>query len=258
MIDDDVLRFTVSLASANSEFEYINAISRVAEKIGFRYFVYSNYKSMAKLDETPSSDVTITNLPTKLVEDYNAQKLIKIDPTMRPILRGADRHVWKIEDLQAESGSPEAKMVASARDLEIDGGAIVSFVQSKLGFAFMSWIADTASGASRADLEGRLSTISLLSELVHFRVAQSFVPKALFDRQGVKKKNLSPRELEVLKWIAKGKTAWEISVILSISRKTVELHGSNAMKKLGANNRTQAVAHALVLGEISSPEFVSW
>ncbi len=56
---------------------------------------------------------------------------------------------------------------------------------------------------------------------------------------------LTPRESEILSWLAEGKTAWEISTILSISSKTVEFHKGNILKKLNAVNTQQAVAVAL-------------
>ncbi len=59
---------------------------------------------------------------------------------------------------------------------------------------------------------------------------------------------LTPRELEVLSWITKGKSAWEISVILNISNRTVEFHNSNILAKFDAVNSQQAVAIALDCG----------
>jgi len=56
---------------------------------------------------------------------------------------------------------------------------------------------------------------------------------------------LTQRELEVLTWVARGKTAWEIAGILSISKRTVDEHAHQAALKLGAANRTQAVAIAI-------------
>jgi DNA-binding CsgD family transcriptional regulator len=58
-------------------------------------------------------------------------------------------------------------------------------------------------------------------------------------------KRLSPREREVLGWVAKGKTAAQIAAILNIKKRTVDEHTSTAMRKLAAANRTQAVAVAL-------------
>ncbi len=61
---------------------------------------------------------------------------------------------------------------------------------------------------------------------------------------------LTPRESEILSWTAAGKTAWEISRILTISQKTVEFHMGNVLKKLDAVNACQAVALGLSSGLI--------
>jgi DNA-binding CsgD family transcriptional regulator len=57
--------------------------------------------------------------------------------------------------------------------------------------------------------------------------------------------SLTPREREVLWWAAQGKSAWEIGEILHIAKRTVDEHTQKATSKLGAVNRTQAVAIAL-------------
>jgi DNA-binding CsgD family transcriptional regulator len=56
---------------------------------------------------------------------------------------------------------------------------------------------------------------------------------------------LTSRELEVLTWVARGKSAWEIGKILQITKRTVDEHVQNAVRKLGAANRTQAAAMAI-------------
>lgn len=55
---------------------------------------------------------------------------------------------------------------------------------------------------------------------------------------------LSHRELEVLRWIANGKSNQEIAVGLVLSLNTVKKHVSSIIDKLGAKNRTQAVLMA--------------
>lgn len=59
------------------------------------------------------------------------------------------------------------------------------------------------------------------------------------------KRSLSPREIEVLTWAARGKSASEIAAILRISKRTVDEHARAAGNKLGALNRTHAVAIAM-------------
>lgn len=53
---------------------------------------------------------------------------------------------------------------------------------------------------------------------------------------------LSPREVEVLGRMAEGDRNRDIGVHLSISEETVKAHIRNIMEKLGAKDRTQAVA----------------
>lgn len=60
--------------------------------------------------------------------------------------------------------------------------------------------------------------------------------------------DLTEREQEVLTLVAKGHTNKEISSHLGISVKTVEVHKSNIMSKLGLKNRADAVRYALSLG----------
>jgi DNA-binding CsgD family transcriptional regulator len=62
---------------------------------------------------------------------------------------------------------------------------------------------------------------------------------------GTGAKTLSRRELEVLTWVARGKSAWEIGEILRIAKRTVDEHVQNIVRKLGAANRTQAAAIAV-------------
>jgi DNA-binding CsgD family transcriptional regulator len=56
---------------------------------------------------------------------------------------------------------------------------------------------------------------------------------------------ISARELDCLKWTAAGKTAWEASVILGITERTVRFHLNMAREKLKCATTTQAVAKAV-------------
>jgi DNA-binding NarL/FixJ family response regulator len=62
--------------------------------------------------------------------------------------------------------------------------------------------------------------------------------------------SLTPREIEVLALVASGNRNREIGARLFISEETVKVHVKHVMEKLGAGDRTQAVAIAIRRGII--------
>jgi DNA-binding NarL/FixJ family response regulator len=62
--------------------------------------------------------------------------------------------------------------------------------------------------------------------------------------------SLSPREMEILQFIARGKSNKEIAHELGISRQTVKNHMTSILRKLAVNDRTQAAIYALRRGWI--------
>lgn len=62
---------------------------------------------------------------------------------------------------------------------------------------------------------------------------------------------LSPREIEILEWTARGKTRRDVSKLLNISDETVKEYFENILRKLNAANKTHAVSIAAALGVIT-------
>ncbi|HEY5802050.1 MAG TPA: LuxR C-terminal-related transcriptional regulator, partial [Burkholderiaceae bacterium] len=59
---------------------------------------------------------------------------------------------------------------------------------------------------------------------------------------------LTPREYEVLRWTAEGKTSGEVALILRMTERTVNFHINNIIHKFGASNKTHAAVKAAALG----------
>ena len=95
-------------------------------------------------------------------------------------------------------------------------------------------------GGPKLELNVRSKPIIHLTALYAFDRIRRFAAKTR-----KQKPSLTPREREVLSWVARGKSAWEIGEILTIAKRTVDEHVQFAMRKLGAANRTQAVAIAI-------------
>lgn len=93
-----------------------------------------------------------------------------------------------------------------------------------------------------------LPDLVYLANLIHSEVTDMVRGES---KEGATK--LTAREKEVLSWSARGKTSWETSHILGLSERTVDFYLKNAIFKLGASNKTQAVSKAITMGALTLP-----
>jgi DNA-binding NarL/FixJ family response regulator len=65
----------------------------------------------------------------------------------------------------------------------------------------------------------------------------------------------TPRELEILRWMATGRSNKEIASALNVADGTVRIHVSRILRKLGTTSRTEAVKEALRRGIVHLEEY---
>jgi DNA-binding CsgD family transcriptional regulator len=95
-------------------------------------------------------------------------------------------------------------------------------------------------------VERMVSSLLMFSVHAQDALMRVLLPEALMsDRL-----QLTPRELETLRWTLEGKTAWEIGRILGIAENTAIRHAHSASRKLGCSSKHHAVVKALRLGLI--------
>jgi DNA-binding NarL/FixJ family response regulator len=77
-----------------------------------------------------------------------------------------------------------------------------------------------------------------------------YFPRIALDRlaERMSAVDLTPRESEVLACITQGQSNREIAEALRIAEKTVRIHVSSVLDKMGARDRTQATIYALQRG----------
>jgi len=73
----------------------------------------------------------------------------------------------------------------------------------------------------------------------------SILPRFIGHEHSAAFHRLSPRQNEVLKMLAEGNSVKEISILLGLSAKTVEVHKSTLMEKIGCHNKVQLVMYAV-------------
>ncbi len=115
---------------------------------------------------------------------------------------------------------------------------------SKMPFVFLTALTDRDN-----ELKGRqLGADDYVTKPIDFDVLATIIAARLAGvaRTGLWPKlvDLNDREVEVLTWVARGKTSLEIAGILGLTKRTVDFHTDNARNKLGASTRTEAVIKA--------------
>jgi DNA-binding NarL/FixJ family response regulator len=78
----------------------------------------------------------------------------------------------------------------------------------------------------------------------HAQQRQAFAPD-FSDATPLEKLGISPREAEILLWMAQGKSNADIAVICDISLGTVKKHALHIFEKLGVESRSAATLSAL-------------
>ena len=107
--------------------------------------------------------------------------------------------------------------------------------------------------ASSTELLDALRTVarggSYLSSQVSDRLLHAHPARRPGDaRPQLRSKSLSPRELQVLRLVAEGKTSKDIAVLLDLGLQTVRSYRKTMMKKLGVNNVAGLTQLALAAG----------
>jgi DNA-binding NarL/FixJ family response regulator len=116
-------------------------------------------------------------------------------------------------------------------------------------FRHMPFVFLTALTDRESELKGRqLGADDYVTKPVDFEVLATIISARLAGvaRTGLwpKTVGLNDREVEVLTWVARGKTSAEIAQIIGLTKRTVDFHIDNARGKLGAATRTEAVIKA--------------
>jgi len=101
-------------------------------------------------------------------------------------------------------------------------------------------------GASAEEIARGIRTVHAGGSYLEPRVASKLMAEVSSPRRALGA--LSGREREVLHLVAEGLPTKQIAVSLSISERTVKFHVNSIFRKLGADNRAQAVALAAQRG----------
>jgi DNA-binding NarL/FixJ family response regulator len=161
--------------------------------------------------------------------------LILLDINM-PLLNG----IQTLDAIRKVNSDQKVLMLTISQDDDDLIGAIVSGAN---GYILKNMEPDVL----RSTIQQVMAGNSVLSPEVTARVLN-----AVRRTQSVRTQSLlSDREVEVLRWLAKGQTTSQIAGGLYISENTVKTHIRHILEKMEVSNRAEAVARAAQMGLIN-------
>ncbi|HRE54344.1 MAG TPA: autoinducer binding domain-containing protein [Candidatus Competibacter sp.] len=224
-----------ALLGTPHEQQFFKALADMGRELGFDYCAYG---LRLPFPWAKPRIVLFNNYPTAWQTRYRDAGYLAIDPTVKHGIRSVAPVVWS-DALFAST--PE--FWEEARSFGLRFGWAESSRDAS-GIGGMLTLARSGEPLSEVELQAKGYQMAWLAQVAHLGLAKRLLPKLVPESQA----RLSKRETAVLCWTAEGKTAAEISTILHISERTVNFHIGNATIKLGAANKTAAVARAAMLG----------
>ena len=208
-------------------------VSKATSDRGFDRFVISGLPDRGQ-DVRPF--VLLSRWNDEWYERYASLGYVHLDPVARHCLSTAVPFDWSHAPYDRVNDLPARRVMDEARDFGLDAGFCVPIHMEGGMHGAVSLVGD----ASHLDAATRLE-LHMLSLYAHGHMR--FL-NTRADNQ-TSRRAISPREAEVLKWAALGKTASDIAAITGLTERTVNQHCANAQKRLGTNNRLHTVVEAI-------------
>lgn len=211
-----------------------------AKNIGFKFFAFSTTYPI-KTDHF--NTVQLNNYPTDWNIEYEQKNFSAIDPVV------AHCNHSRLPVLWSEELFSKTPCLWDALEKQgLQHGWSQSVHDEDSGVCSILSLARSHCPITAFELYENLGFSVFIGRHLHALIAQTLPRKST--KPSVP--HLSPREIDVLKLAADGKTAYESAMILNLSARTVNFHVQSAILKLGVNNKISAVIAATKDGILNS------
>ncbi|MDK2125933.1 LuxR family transcriptional regulator [Parachitinimonas caeni] len=229
------------LLAVQSVEELHRTVRQITTKLGFEHFLYGGY---VRVEGVQPVEFILSGYPEPWMEQYKQSNYIEIDPIVAHCIRGK-RQTPLVWNEHLFEGKERLQLWEEARAYGLQSGISLPLHVRSGEDALFSVANPTTSPAGADYLAASLGMAQLLANYTYEVVRRLVLDQHQME---IPRAALTEREQECLTWAAAGKTAWETAAILTISERTVRFHLDNVIRKLGVNNRRQAVARAVSLG----------
>ena len=234
----DLERYVERIVASQTAREAFDVFCEAMRHRGYDRIAYSLVNDHPSLGLSSKHGLA-TSYPEDWMKYYAAHNFSLIDPVTRRVLTKRTPFFWSDATAKLDRLSASLRMMNEAADAGLGDGIGIPLRGDGAELAGVGIARSSlpAPERNKAQDYSFLAGAYLLSTCLHETYRDLIIKAA--------RAELSKREHDVLSWGAEGKTDEEISIILSISARTVRFHWSNIFKKLAANGRTYAITKAL-------------
>lgn len=201
-----------------------------------------DFAAYAGIDPIAQTVHGFVNYPDEWQTRYMEQGFQHKDPT----LLMASRSIAPVDWQRLRNEASFKTVFQAAHDFGIAEQGLTIPVRGPFGDVGLFSVTRNCS-----DREWKLLKVKILGDLQHAAVhLHDHVVETGSLTRKLTHPSLTAREIEVLQWIAAGKSQQDVADILSISNRTVEVHLRSSRTKLAALTTAQAVGRAIKLGLI--------
>jgi DNA-binding CsgD family transcriptional regulator len=183
------------------------------------------------------------NFPEDLRVYYKENNCDAYDPVMQALKAQTGSLDWEAHEKRSQYKPAQTRLYNVARDGGLHNGVSTPVWGRNGLMASLGLASAEPHDATRVNLDliGALTAQFYLS----YKRLNAQAPSVRAKATGI-----TPKEAEILSWVAAGKTDAEIAVILNISRNTVDTHMRHIFARLDAHSRVTAVVRAIAEGLI--------
>ncbi|WP_081074068.1 LuxR C-terminal-related transcriptional regulator [Burkholderia multivorans] len=215
-------------------------LSRISEFSNLLNFTFWTFGIRHPVPISKPTLIIHSNISDIEYPDHFSERHLKEDAVLRHCYTSTLPLVWNADDASSTPFSQKGLLTQGIRF-----GWSIS-MRDVTGTLAWFTLARNTSPVSPDELDENEYSMIWLAYATHSKLHMN--PAHEGPKDG--RPNLSPREREVMKWTAAGKTAFEIGKILGIAETTCIFHITNATRKLGGVNKTHAIARAALMGLI--------
>ena len=186
--------------------------------------------------------VLFNRWPAEWLKRYSSRGYVYRDPAFARAKLNPTAFFWNELDPRARDDPMARRVMDEGSEFGLKEGFTASLIT--LDGQRVIW----SLGGPRLQVDP--DTRGMLTLIASYATARAIALNQAFSSE-IKEIVLSPREREALQWAAEGKADWEIGEVMNISEHGADKHMRSVRTKLGAINRTQAVAEAIRRGLIA-------